>query len=132
MTTTARINHEQQVGFISMTIPTTAAGVAGFAAGLEMPARLPAGCTVDKTTVLTTTLYNGTTPTASVGYTATGTELINATSIAAQARVDTVAPIANAGPRAADTQIFVSGNAGAAASTAGSITVIVYYCATVG
>lgn len=130
MTTTARKVHEQVKHHISMNIAWNTAGIA---AGVEFPNRLPAGSVIDKVTVLATTPFNAaTTNTISVGFTGTGTELINATSVTAATRVDTVAPIANAGPRANDTQLFASYAQTGAAATAGAATILVYYIPQVG
>lgn len=130
MATVARKVHQQVKHHISMVINWDSAGNT---TGIEFPARLPAGSVIDKTTVLTTTAFNGTTSvTLSVGFTGTGTQLINATDVrTAAARVDTVAPIANA-VRAAETQLFASIAFGGTVGTAGSATVLVYYIPQVG
>lgn len=95
---------------------------------------LPAGAVIDKTTVLTSTAFNGTVSVAlSVGTSLTGTQLINGTDVrTAIARVDTVAPAANAGPLAADTPIYASVAFGGTAGSAGAAQVIVYYTPVVG
>lgn len=106
---------------------------AGLAAGLEVGV-LPAGAVLDKTMVQTTTAWNGTVSVAaSVGTTLTGTDLINGSDVrTAAARVDTVVPIAKAGPLAADTPIYASFAFGGTAGTAGVTTVIVTYIPAVG
>lgn len=106
---------------------------AGVTAGVPVGV-LPAGAMVHITRVLTSTAFNGTvSATLSVGNTATGTQYINATDIrTAAARVDTVAPIAVAGPLAADTTIYASVTFGGTVGTAGVATVIVEYTAAVG
>lgn len=130
MTTTARKIQQYVRNVISLTVNYNTAGLA---AGVEMPARIPAGAIIDKTTVLTDTAFNGTTSvTLSVGFTATGTDLINATDVrTAAARVDTVAPVAKA-RCAADTQLFVSAAFGGTTGSAGTSTVIVSYLTVVG
>lgn len=130
MATVARKVHEQEVEHISMVINYNSAGAT---TGIEFPARLPAGAVIDKTTVLTTTAFNGTTSVAlSVGFTGTGTDLINGTDVrTATARVDTVAPVGVA-KRASDTQLFASLAFGGTTGSAGSATVIVYYIPAVG
>lgn len=94
---------------------------------------LPAGAILDKTMVQTSTAFNGTTSvTLSVGTTLTGTDLISATDVrTAAARVDTVVPIAKAGPLAADTPIYASVAFGGTTGSAGVATVVVTYIPTV-
>lgn len=125
MTTPARKTQYAQTHYISRAV---AYDTAGLSAGVQV-GTLPAGAMIDKTSVLTTTAFNGTVSvTLSVGTSATGTQLINATDVrTAAARVDTVAPIANAGPLAADTPIYTSATFGGTAGSAGASTVIVYY-----
>jgi len=130
MTTPARKTQYQVVHEISATITFATAGAA---AGVQI-GTLPAGAFIDETSVFTTTAWNGTVSVAlSVGTALTGTQLINATDVrTAAARVDTQTPIANVGPLAADTPIYVSVASGGTASTAGSSTVVVYYIPGVG
>lgn len=105
----------------------------GITAGVEL-GRLPAGALATITRVLTDTAFNGTVSvTLSVGTTALGTQFINATDVrTAAARVDTVVPIANAGPYAADTTLFVSLAFGGTVGTAGRATVIVEFVPNIG
>lgn len=130
MSTPARKLHTQQVHQISGTV---AYNTAGITAGVQI-GTLPAGAVLDKTTVLTTTAFNGTTSvTLSVGNTATGTQYINATDVrTGTARVDTVVPIANAGPLAADTPVYASITFGGTTGSAGAATVVLTYTAAVG
>ena len=95
---------------------------------------LPAGAVLDKTMVHTSTAWNGTVSVAaSVGTTLTGTDLINGTDVrTAAARVDTVVPIAKAGPLAADTPIYASFAFGGTAGTTGVTTVTVTYNPNIG
>ncbi len=126
----ARKSQYQVIHEISRTFSYTDAGLAG---GIPI-GTLPAGACIDKVTVLTTTAWNGTVSVAlSVGNTATGTQYINATDVrTAPARVDTVAPIAVAGPLAADTIIYGSVALGGTAGSAGSTTVIMSFTPSVG
>lgn len=126
----ARKTQYQVVHEISATITFA---TPGSAAGVQI-GTLPAGAVIDETSVLTTTAWNGTVSTAlSVGSTTTGTQYINATDVrTAAARVDTQTPIANAGPLAADTPVYVSVAQGGTAATAGSSTVIIYFIPGVG
>lgn len=105
---------------------------AGIAAGVVVGA-LPSGAVIDKTTVLTTTAFNGTVSVAlSVGFTATGTELISGTDVrTAAARVDTVAPIAQA-VLAADKIVYTSLTFGGTVGTAGVANVVVSYWPAIG
>lgn len=121
----ARKTQYAQTHYISATIAYNTPGVT---AGVQI-GTLPAGAMLDKTSVLTTTAFNGTTSVAlSVGSTATGTQYINATDVrTAAARVDTVVPIANAGPLASDTAVYASVAFGGTTGSAGSSTVILYY-----
>lgn len=126
----AREIHQQVVHQISMVVDYNTPGIA---AGVPFPADLPAGAVIDKVTVLTTTAFNGTTSVAlSVGFTPTGTNLINATDVrTAAARVDTVAPVAVA-KRAATTPLYASVAFGGTAGSAGSATIVVTYIAEIG
>lgn len=101
---------------------------AGLAAGVLLGV-LPAGAVAHTTRVLTDTAWNGTVSVAlSVGTTAQGTQLINATDVrTAAARVDTAVPIASAGPYAADTPIYASVAFGGTGGTAGRSTVVLEY-----
>ena len=125
MATGGRKTHLQVVQNISRTINyNDAAAATGQLVGV-----LPAGAMLDKTMVQTTTAFNGTVSvTLSVGTTLTGTQLINATDVrTAAARVDTVVPIAQAGPLAADTPIYASVAFGGTVGTAGAATVTVLF-----
>lgn len=129
MGTPARKLHTQQIHQISVTVAYNTAGVTG---GLQV-GTLPAGAVLDKTIVAVTTAFNaGTTNTLSVGTTATGTQLISATAGGSVARVDTVVPVAQMGPLAADTPIYVSYGTSGTAATTGVATVVVTYVAAVG
>ena len=105
----------------------------GNTTGVEI-GTLPAGAVIDRTSVLTTTAFNGTTSVAlSVGVTGTGTGLINGTDVrTAAARVDTVCPIAAVGPLAADTTIYASVAFGGTVGTAGTAYVVVTYWPAIG
>lgn len=130
MPTPARKLHTQQIHQISITVGYNTAGITG---GIQV-GTLPAGAVIDKTSVFTTTAWNGTTSVAlSVGTTATGTQLINGTDVrTGTARVDTVAPIAAAGPLAADTPVYASVVFGGTTGSAGATTIVVTYTAAVG
>lgn len=130
MTTPARKTQLPVVHQISRTLNYNDAGLA---AGVQI-GTLPAGAILDKTMVQTSTAFNGTTSvTVSVGTTLTGTDLINATDVrTAAARVDTVVPIAKAGPLAADTPIYASAAFGGTTGSAGVSTVVVTYIPTAG
>ncbi len=129
MAAPARKLHTQQIHQISVNVAFNTPGASG---GIQV-GTLPAGAALDKTTVLTTTAFNAaTTNTLSVGTTPTGTNLINATAAGSVARVDTVVPIAAAGPLAADTPIYVSYASSGTAATTGAATVIVTYTAAIG
>jgi hypothetical protein len=130
MTTPARITHPQVLHHISRTLNYNDANAAiGQLVGV-----LPKGAILDKTMVQTSTAFNGTTSvTLSVGTALTGTQLINATDVrTAAARVDTVVPIAQAGPLAADTPIYASLAFGGTIGTAGLANVAVTYIPAVG
>ncbi len=105
----------------------------GIAAGVPI-GTIPAVAVLDKTTVLTSTAWNGTTSVAlSVGTTLTGTNYINGTDVrTAIARADTVVPAAVAGPLAADQIVYASVAFGGTTGSAGSSTVILYYTPAVG
>jgi hypothetical protein len=130
MTIPARKTHLQLVHQISRTINYSDAA----AATGQQIGTLPAGAVLDKTMVQTSTAFNGTVSvTLSVGTTLTGTDLINATDVrTAAARVDTVVPIAKAGPLAADTPIYASVAFGGTTGSAGQAQVIVTYITSVG
>jgi hypothetical protein len=130
MTTPARKTQYQVPHEISATITYATPAIA---TGVQV-GTLPAGAIIDSTSVFTTTAWNGTVSVAlSVGITGTGTGLISATDVrTAAARVDTVTPIANVGPLAADTPIYASVALGGTAGSAGSSTVVVYYIPGVG
>jgi hypothetical protein len=125
MATGGRKTQLQVVHNISRTINYNDAGITG---GVLVGV-LPAGAMLDKTMVQTSTAFNGTTSvTLSVGTTLTGTNFINATDVrTAAARVDTVVPIAQAGPLAADVPIYASVAFGGTTGSAGVSTVSVTY-----
>jgi hypothetical protein len=130
MTTPARITHPQVLHHISRQINyNDQNAVVGQQVGV-----LPAGAILDKTMVQTSTAFNGTVSVAlSVGTTLTGTDLINGTDVrTAAARVDTVVPIAKAGPLLVDTPIYASIVFGGTVGTAGVATVAVTYIPAVG
>ena len=120
----ARVFHSQQTHYLRKKITFADAGLSG---GVLIGV-VPAGAAIDKTTLLTTTGWNGTTSVAaSVGFTATGTDLISGSDIRTTAvRVDTVAPIAKAIP-AADQSIYVSVAFGGTAGSAGETTIVIPY-----
>lgn len=130
MTTPARITHPQVLHHISKQFTFADPGLA---AGVQI-GTLPAGAILDRTIVQTSTAWNGTVSVAaSVGTTLTGTDLINGTDVrTAAARVDTVVPIAKAGPLAVDTPIYASFAFGGTAGTAGVTTVLVVFIPAVG
>lgn len=130
MTTPARITHPQVLHHISKQINWNDAN----AAVGQLVGVLPAGAILDKTMVQTSVAFNGTvSATLSVGTTLTGTDLINATDVrTAAARVDTVAPIAKAGPLLVDTPIYASVAFGGTIGSAGLATVAVTYIPAVG
>lgn len=130
MATGGRKTQLQVTHQISRTINWNDTGVTtGLLVGM-----LPLGALLHITRVLTDTAFNGTVSVAlSVGTTLTGTDLINGTDVrTAAARVDTVVPIAKAGPLAADQAIYASIALGGTAGTAGRATVIVEYTPVVG
>lgn len=130
MATPARKTQLQVTHEISRTINYSDAGItAGVVVGV-----LPAGALLHITRVLTSTAFNGTVSvTLSVGTAAAGTQLINATDVrTAAARVDTVVPIASAGPLAADTTIYATVTFGGTTGSAGVATVIVEYTTAAG
>lgn len=103
----------------------------GVAAGLLVGV-LPAGARALRTQVITETAFNaGTTNTGSVGTTAGGTDLVNATTLAAAALTTTAVPAAKV-VQAADQPIYFSYAQTGGAATAGVATVIVEYVAAVG
>lgn len=123
--TQLQVTHE-----ISRTVSYDTTGLsAGVVVGI-----LPAGAVAHITRVITPTAFNGTVSvTLSVGTSATGTQFINATDVrTAAARVDTVVPVASAGPYAADTPIYASATFGGTTGSAGSSTIIVEYTPAVG
>lgn len=130
MATGGRKTQLQVTHTLSKTINYSDTGItAGVVVGI-----LPAGAVAHITRVLTSTAFNGTTSVAlSVGTTATGTQFINATDVrTAAARVDTVVPIASAGPYASDTTIYASVAFGGTTGSAGVATVVVEYCPNIG
>lgn len=130
MTTAARKTQMPTLHQISRTINF---GDAAAATGQQI-GTIPAGAVLDKTEVLTSTAWNGTTSVAlSVGTTLTGTGYINGTDVrTAIARVDTVVPAAVAGPLAADTPVYASIAFGGTVGTAGASQVIVTYHPVIG
>ncbi len=130
MAAPARKTQLQHVHEISGTVTYATTGLS---AGVLL-GTLPAGAVIDKTIVGTTTAFNGTVSVAlSVGFTATGTDLISGTDVrTGTARVDTVAPVAKMGPLAADTPVYVSAAFGGTTGSAGSSTVAVTYIPVVG
>lgn len=130
MAAPARKTQYQVTHEISRTVSYNTPGIT---AGVEV-GTIPAGAVLDKTVVLTSTAWNGTTSVAlSVGSTATGTQYINGTDVrTAIARADTVVPAAAAGPLAADQIVYASVVFGGTTGSAGSSTVILYYTPAVG
>jgi len=130
MTTPARKYQQSMTHQISRTFNYSDAGLA---AGLQIGV-IPAGSVLKETMVITSTAWNGTVSVAgSVGTTATGTDLINGTDVrTAAARVDTVVPVAKAGPLAADTTYYGSFAFGGTAGSAGSTTVVITYHPNIG
>lgn len=119
-----RVFHSQQTHYLRKKIKFDDTGLtAGVLIGT-----LPAGAVIDKTSVLTTPAWNGTTSVAvSVGFTGTGNDLINAADVrTAAARVDTVAPIAKAIPLA-EQSVYVSVAFGGSIGSAGETTIVIPY-----
>lgn len=124
MAQTARRYAQHQTHYLrKRVVYSDAAATTGMTVGV-----LPTGATVHTTRVLTSTAFNGTVSVAlSVGYTATGTDLINGTDVrTAAARVDTVAPIAKA-LLASETTVYASLAFGGTTGSAGIADVIVEY-----
>lgn len=128
MTAPARKSQVQAIHQISRTINYNDAGVA---AGLEV-GTLPAGARALRTQVVVETGFNAaTTNTISVGTTAGGTDLVNATAAGSAVLTTTAVPAAKV-VQAADTTIYATYASTGAAATAGVATVIVEYVAAVG
>jgi hypothetical protein len=130
MTTPARKYHQYMTHQISKTINYSDSGItAGVLIG-----ELPAGAVLKETMIITDTAWNGTVSVAlSVGTTATGTDLINGSDVrTAAARVDTVVPVAKAGPLAADQAYYASVALGGTAGSAGRSTVVITYHPNIG
>ena len=129
----ARVYQTSQTHFISTTLAyNTTGATTGVLVGT-----LPAGAVLGTCKVYTTTAFNGTVSVAlSVGFTLTGTDLINGTDVrTATARVDTFAPIAaviTARAATVDTPIYASIALGGTAGTAGSAIVELTYTPNVG
>jgi len=119
---------------VTHTISRTVTFADANAATGQLVGILPAGSVAHISRVLTSTAWNGTVSVAlSVGTALTGTQFINGTDVrTAAARVDTVVPIASAGPYAADTPIYASVAFGGTTGSAGSSTVVVEFCANIG
>lgn len=130
MTTPARKYQQSMTHQISRTVNYNDTGLA---AGLTIGV-IPSGSVLKETMIITSTAFNGTVSvTLSVGTTATGTDLINATDVrTAAARVDTVVPVAKAGPLAADTTYYVSATFGGTGGSAGVSTVVITYHPNIG
>lgn len=126
MAEAARQFHSQQTHYLRKKITFADTGLA---AGVRV-GRLPAGAAIDKTTLLTTTTWNGSVSVAvSVGFTATGTDLINGSDVrTGTARADTVAPIAKAIPSLTSEQdVYASVAFGGTAGTTGETSILIYY-----
>jgi len=125
MTISARKTQLQVTHQISKTITFADAGLA---AGVQIGS-VPSGSVLGTTVLITSTAWNGTVSVAlSVGTSLTGTQLINGSDVrTAAARVDTVVPVASAGPTAADVPIYASVAYGGTAGTTGSTTIVVTY-----
>jgi len=130
MTTPARKTQLAVTHQISRTVNYNDAGIT---AGVQI-GTLPAGAVLKETMIITDTAFNGTTSvTLSVGTTATGTDLINATDVrTAAARVDTVVPVAKAGPLAADQAYYASVAFGGTTGSAGRSTIVITYHPNIG
>lgn len=121
MATGGRKTHLQLIHEISQTLGPNSplSGVLGI---------LPAGGVAIMSRVLTSTVFNSTTNTLSLGTTPGGTNLVNATDIkAAVALAATPIPAAQMGPFAADTPIYYTLASTGAAPTAGAVTAWVEY-----
>lgn len=130
MTTPARKTQLSVTHQISRTVNYNDTGIT---AGVQI-GTLPAGSVLKETMIITDTAFNGTTSvTLSVGTTATGTDLINATDVrTAAARVDTVVPVAKAGPLAADQAYYASVAFGGTTGSAGRSTIVITYHPNIG
>jgi len=118
----ARQYHTQQTHFLRL--PFTFATASGVSLKVGT---LPAGARVLRQTTFVETAFNaGTTNTINVGYSANGTDVLNAGAGGAIATLVTAVPAA-AGPIAADTDVFVQYNQTGGAATAGAGTVVIEY-----
>jgi len=123
---TARKNALQLVHYLRFTVNYNDVNVAGG----NTKQWLPAGAIIVGTDVQIVTAFNaGTTNTLSVGTVGdTGTDIVNAQSVAATGLTQNVAPTGAAlGPLAADKQVVTSYAQTGTAATAGQAVVIVKY-----
>lgn len=88
---------------------------------------LPAGSLLGQVHLNVNTVFNSTTNTASLGTAAGGVQLFAATDLKAAARTDTAVPTAQAGPLAADTQVWLNLLNTGAAPTAGAGAIVLEY-----
>ena len=130
MTTPSRKYQQSVTHQISRTVNYNDTGLS---AGLQIGV-LPAGSVLKETMIITDTAFNGTVSVAlSVGTTLTGTDLINGTDVrTAAARVDTVVPVAKAGPLSADQAYYVSAAFGGTTGSAGRSTIVITYHPNIG
>jgi hypothetical protein len=99
----------------------------GFGQSAGVIGVLPAGAIAMTCHLLTSQAFNSTTNTLSVGTTPGGTQILNASTLAAVARIDQALTAPTMGPFATDTPIYGSLAFTGAAPTAGVATVWIDY-----
>lgn len=128
MATGGRKTQVQLIHQISRTINYNDTGVSG---GLAVGV-LPSGARALRSQVVIETAFNaGTTNTISVGTTANGTDIVNATAAGSAALTTTAIPAAKV-VQAADQVIYASYAQSGTAASAGVATIIIEYLAAVG
>jgi hypothetical protein len=143
MTIPPRVLHEQLTHVIRFDIAfnaiqndqvhnTAALAAAALALGVQIGTLPPGAVPVSTNIYADQAFNNGTTNTASVGFTATGTDLVSAAALGSQAAVITAAPIAavaaaKAVTAAAGQPVYLSTSQTGTAATTGRATVIVTY-----
>jgi hypothetical protein len=122
----ARQFHTQQTHYLRLPFAWNTTNVAS---GVKV-GTLPAGARVLRQTTYIETAFNaGSTNTVSIGYSAGGTDILNAGPAGSQAMLTTAVPIAaNSGVNlSADTDVFVTYAQTGGAASAGAGTVVIEY-----
>lgn len=132
MTINPRQLHDETLHFIRYDFSFSSPSSTVMNAGVNFGS-LPAGAVPIRVDVAVDTAFNnGTNNLISVGYTATGTDLVNGASLASQALVTTAAPAAaiataKQATSKTGTQLYVSTSQTGTAATTGTCSLIIYY-----